>query len=72
MFANTQAVSVWGGEDGSFNDVSGVSDIAEYGKVFISLKPKDQSYLTSLTKQEIVKELKKYVVASVEPKLVDP
>ena len=44
----------------------------EYGKVFISLKPKDASYLTSLTKQSIVADLKKYVVASVEPKLVDP
>ena len=44
----------------------------EYGKVFIALKPKDASYLTALTKQSIIADLKKYVVASIEPKLVDP
>ena len=31
LFANTQTVSVWGGEDGSYNTSSGVSSIAEYG-----------------------------------------
>ena len=36
------------------------------------MKPKDASYLTSLTKNQIVTELKKYVVASVEPVIVDP
>jgi len=63
IYPATSDIIIFGGED---------QVPPEYGKVFISLKPKDQSYLTSLTKQEIVKELKKYVVASVEPKLVDP
>ena len=36
------------------------------------MKPTDASYLTSLTKNKIVEELKKYVVASVEPVIVDP
>jgi len=44
----------------------------EYGKVFISVKPRDSAYLTSLTKQSIISELKKYTVASVEPVLIDP
>jgi hypothetical protein len=44
----------------------------EYGKVFISVKPRDSAYLTSLTKSNIVTELKKYSVASVEPVLIDP
>jgi len=43
-----------------------------YGKVFIVLKPSDASFLTTLTKQQIVEELKKYSVASVEPVIVDP
>ena len=43
-----------------------------YGKVFISLKPKDAAYLTSVTKKQIIADLKKYVVASVEPVLIDP
>jgi hypothetical protein len=44
----------------------------QYGRVFIVLKPNDASYLTSITKKEIIKELKKYVIASVEPVIVDP
>jgi beta-galactosidase/beta-glucuronidase len=36
------------------------------------LKPTDASYLTSLTKSQIISDLKKYVVASVEPRIVDP
>ena len=31
LFANTQAVSVWGGEDGCYDTSSGVSDVAVYG-----------------------------------------
>ena len=43
-----------------------------YGKVFIAVKPRDASYLTSLTKKEIISEIKKYAIASVEPVLIDP
>ena len=63
VYPATSDIIIFGGED---------QVPPEYGKVFISLKPKDASYITSLTKNEIVKELKQYVVASVEPKLVDP
>ena len=63
VYPATSDIIIFGGED---------QVPPEYGKVFISLKPKDASYLTSLTKKQIVADLKKYVVASVEPKLVDP
>ena len=63
VYPATSDIIIFGGED---------QDPPEYGKVFIALKPKDASYLTSLTKNSIVEELKKYVVASVEPRLVDP
>ena len=63
IYPATSDIIIFGGED---------QVPPEYGKVFISLKPKDASYLTSLTKQSIVADLKKYIVASVEPKLVDP
>ena len=63
VYPATSDIIIFGGED---------QDPPEYGKVFIALKPKDASYLTSLTKNSIVEELKKYVVASVEPKLIDP
>ena len=56
-------IIIFGGED---------QTPPEYGKVFIVLKPTDASYLTSLTKNKIIADLKKYVVASVEPKIIDP
>jgi len=63
VYPATSDIIIFGGED---------QDPPEYGKVFIVLKPKDASYLTSFTKKEIIDELKKYVVASVEPVIVDP
>ena len=44
----------------------------EYGKVFIVLKPTDAAFVTSITKNSIIKELKKYVVASIQPVIIDP
>ena len=63
VYPATSDIVIFGGED---------QDPPEYGKVFIALKPKDASYITSLTKNSIVEQLKKYVVASVEPRLIDP
>ena len=63
VYPATSDIIIFGGED---------QDPPEYGKVFIALKPKDASYLTSLTKNNIIAELEKYVVASVEPRIVDP
>ena len=63
VYPSTSDVLVFGGED---------QDPPQYGKVFIVLKPSDASYLTSLTKKQITDEVKKYVVASVEPVIVDP
>ena len=63
VYPATSDIIIFGGED---------QVPPEYGKVFIALKPNDASYLTSLTKQKIIADLKQYVVASVEPKIVDP
>ena len=72
LFANTQAVSVWGGEDGSFNDVTGVSDVAEYGKVFISVKSTTGLNLNEVQKAQLVTDLAPFTVASITPVIVDP
>ena len=72
LFANTQAVSVWGGEDGSYNTSSGVSATAEYGKVFISIKSTTGENLTITQKDQLVKDLEPYKVASITPVVVDP
>ena len=63
VYPATSDIIIFGGED---------QDPPEYGKVFIVLKPTDASYLTSLTKNQIIADLKKYVIASIEPELVDP
>ncbi len=72
LFANTQAVSVWGGEDGSFNAVTGISDVADYGKVFISVKSTTGLNLNEIQKAQLVKDLAPYTVASITPVVVDP
>ena len=63
VYPATSDIIVFGGEE---------QEPPMYGKVFISLKPSDAAYLTSVTKKQIIADLKKYVVASVEPVIVDP
>ena len=63
LYANAQAVQVWGGEDHS---------TPNYGKVYISIKAKSGANLTVATKDSIVKSLKRYAVASVTPTIIDP
>ena len=63
LYANAQAVQVYGGED---------AEVPSYGKVFISVKAKSGSNLTVATKNSIVQSLKQYAVASVRPEIIDP
>ena len=71
LFANTQAVSVWGGEDGSYDSSTGVSSTPEYGKVFISIKSTTGQSLTSVQKTNLVSALAPYKVSSITPVIVD-
>jgi hypothetical protein len=63
IYANAQAVQVYGGEDAA---------VPDYGKVYISIKAKSGSNLTETTKNSIVQSLKSYAVASVTPVIIDP
>ena len=73
LFANTQAVSVWGGEDGSFDSATGLtSSTPEYGKVFVSVKTTTGENMTTAQKFQLEKDLKPYKVASITPVIVDP
>ena len=63
LYANTQSVSAWGGED---------AETPFYGRVYLSILPTSGSNLTDATKEKIVKDLKKYSVASVTPVIIDP
>ena len=72
LFPNTQAVSVWGGEDGSYDTSTGVSSNPEYGKVFISIKPTTGANLTTVQKSNLVAAFSPFKVASITPVVVDP
>ena len=72
LFANTQAVSVWGGEDGSYDTSTGVSSNPEYGKVFISIKSTTGENLTTVQKSNLVTAFAPFKVASITPVVVDP
>jgi len=63
IYANAQAVQVYGGED---------ADPVAFGKVYISIKARSGSNLTTTTKNSIVRSLKQYSVASVTPVIIDP
>lgn len=56
-------IIIFGGEE---------DDPPEYGKVKIVIKPEQASFLSTTTKKDIVEKLKKYMVASVLPEIVDP
>jgi len=72
LFVNTKAVSVWGGEDGSYDTSTGVSSNPEYGKVFISIKSTTGQNLTTVQKSNLVSAFAPFKVASITPVVVDP
>lgn len=59
---NIQTINVWGGEDAS---------PPEYGKVFITIKPKAASQLTDLDKASILALLQEKKVLTITPVFVD-
>jgi|TARA_A100001011_G_scaffold33070_1_gene31705 hypothetical protein len=63
LYANAQAVQVYGGEDAA---------VPDYGKVYISIKAKSGANLTETTKASIVSNLKQYAIASIRPIIIDP
>ena len=63
-YPNIDAISVWGGED---------NDPPDYGKVYISIKPRDAEVLTTSDKELIIGQyLKPKNVVSITPTIVDP
>ena len=64
LYPNIDSVSVWGGEN---------NNPPQYGKVFISIKPMDEPYLTPSEKSYIKETiLKSRNVVSVTPEIIDP
>ena len=62
IYQETESVSVFGGEE---------LVPPQYGKVFISIKPKTGDFLPNLIKENIRIKLKKYAVAGIVPEILD-
>ena len=62
IYPETESISVFGGEE---------LVPPQYGKVFISIKPRSGEFLPNLIKQNIKRDLKKYAVAGIVPEILD-
>ena len=62
IYPETESISVFGGEE---------LIPAQYGKVFISIKPRTGEFLPNLIKENIKRDLKKYAVAGIVPEILD-
>lgn len=63
IYPNIQSIAAYGGEE---------ADPPEYGKVFLAIKPKNADKLSLSEKNNVLKKLREYSVAAVEPKIIDP
>ena len=62
IYPETESISVFGGEE---------LIPPQYGKVFISIKPRTGDFLPNLLKENIRTKLKKYAVAGIVPEILD-
>ena len=62
IYPETESISVFGGEE---------LVPPQYGKVFISIKPRTGDFLPNLIKENIKTKLKKYAVAGIIPEILD-
>jgi len=62
IYPDTESISVFGGEE---------LVPPQYGKVFISIKPRTGDFLPNLIKENIKLKLKKYAVAGIVPEILD-
>ena len=62
IYPETESVSAYGGES---------LTPPQFGKVFVSIKPYNDRYLSNLIKDNIKRDLQKYSVAGIVPEIVD-
>lgn len=62
IYPDTESISVFGGEE---------VVPPQYGKVFISIKPRFGDFLPNLIKENIKLKLKKYAVSGIVPEILD-
>jgi len=62
IYPDTESVSVVGGEE---------LNPPQYGKVLISIKPKNGTYVSDFNKMQIQNKLKQYTIAGINPEIID-
>ena len=62
IFPNVESVTAYGGDE---------LDPPEYGKVFISIKPRQGKFLSEISKNDIKNKLRQYSIAGIKPEIVD-
>jgi len=62
IYPNVESVNAYGGDE---------LDPPEYGKVFISIKPRNGTFLSEVTKQTILSTIRKYSIAGIRPQIID-
>jgi len=62
IYSNADTVTAYGGEDAS---------PPQFGKVFISIKPKNGQFISDFDKRQLLQKLKSYSVAGIRPEFID-
>ena len=62
IYPNVESVTAFGGEEMS---------PPRFGKVFISVKPRNGDFLSDETKRELIQKLRSYAVAGIVPEFID-
>ena len=62
IFSNAESVTAYGGED---------INPPQYGKVFLSIKPKNGRFISDFDKRQLINKLKRYSVAGIRQEFVD-
>ena len=63
IYPNVASIACYGGEE---------AEPPEYGKVFLAIKPKNADKLSLSEKNAVLKKLREYSIAAIQPTIIDP
>jgi hypothetical protein len=63
IYPNVSSISCYGGEE---------AEPPEFGKVFLAIKPRNADKLSLSEKNSVLKKLREYSVAAIQPTIIDP
>ena len=63
IYPNVASIACYGGEE---------AEPPEFGKVFLAIKPKNADKLSLSEKNSVLKKLREYSIAAIQPTIIDP